>query len=446
MTTALPFAETREQFAALWPLMPAVNNIKSICQQIREVIIIASSSRGGSSFFAELMRHHPHLLHFSAEINPFFVLNGLSYPASGTHSDALDESHLPYASGLEHYFAWDIGNFATHFADDQAQYQFALDIYGRLLLQWPHLAFKPALIVQWVLETLRFLQTAHQWPPNAFLNLQLFHALFFSRLVQVYPEVNPYYYDLNPDLIRQYCPQVPLPKGPPHEHLLEEVPFVTASPWRRPKNYDAPLVIKTPSNVYRLPFIRALFPNAKMRIMHLTRNPIASVNGLYEGWHHHGFFSHKLPVPLQIEGYTDQYPAWAHQWWNFDLPPGWEQVTRSSLVKVCGFQWRMAHTSILEYIELHPEVDYFRLPFEALIRDKDSRRQALEEITQWLGVDPQGFNGVAEHGLPPIMTTGRPRHRRWTTRAELYAPIFDDERTQQMTEALGYGTNSTDWI
>lgn len=440
-----PFAHTQQQFEGLWPLLPSIHHCK-VCEQIKEVIVIASSSRGGSSFFAEVMRQNPQLLHFSAEINPFFVLNGLSYPYSGTQSDALDESHLSQVTTLDRYFAWDIGNIATRFEDDQAQYQFALDIYGRLLLQWPHLHFEVEPIVQGVMQTLHELQTQHGWSVYDFTDPQLFHVLFFSRLTAIYPEVNPYYYDLNPELIRRYCPQSPQPSGPPHGLLLEEVPFVTVSPWRRPRSYDAPLVIKTPSNVYRLPFIRGLFPNAKLRIIHLTRNPIASVNGLFDGWHHHGFFSHKLTTPLQIAGYTDQYPEWAEYWWNFDLPPGWEQVTHSSLVKVCGFQWRMAHTAILDFIQQHPEIDYYRLPFENLIRDKDSRKQALAQVSEWLKTDRHGFNGVAEQGLPPIMTTGRPRHRRWSSRAELYAPIFDDERTQQVTEILGYGTDQTHWI
>ena len=41
-------------------------------------------------------------------------------------------------------------------------------------------------------------------------------------------------------------------------------------------------MIKTPSNAYRLPFIQALFPSARIRILHLVRNPAASINGLIE--------------------------------------------------------------------------------------------------------------------------------------------------------------------
>src|SRR4051794_5935059 len=44
----------------------------ALSAQVRDVVILASSSRGGSSMLAEVLRHTPQLLHFRAEVNPFF--------------------------------------------------------------------------------------------------------------------------------------------------------------------------------------------------------------------------------------------------------------------------------------------------------------------------------------------------------------------------------------
>jgi hypothetical protein len=66
-----------------------------------------------------------------------------------------------------------------------------------------------------------------------------------------------------------------------------------------------PLVIKTPGNSYRLPFLRALFPKARFRVLHLVRHPAEAINGLVDGWLYHGFFAQNLPGRLRIGGYSD---------------------------------------------------------------------------------------------------------------------------------------------
>jgi diaminohydroxyphosphoribosylaminopyrimidine deaminase/5-amino-6-(5-phosphoribosylamino)uracil reductase len=63
--------------------------------------------------------------------------------------------------------------------------------------------------------------------------------------------------------------------------VIEEPPFVTAAPWEPPTRDDLrclPLVVKTPSNCYRLDALRALFPSARFRLIHLVRNAASSVN------------------------------------------------------------------------------------------------------------------------------------------------------------------------
>src|SRR2546421_2354328 len=63
--------------------------------RVRELVVVASSSRGGSSMLAETLRESSALLHLHAEINPFLRLVGLTFPESGSGSDRLDAGHVP---------------------------------------------------------------------------------------------------------------------------------------------------------------------------------------------------------------------------------------------------------------------------------------------------------------------------------------------------------------
>ncbi|MBW3644267.1 MAG: sulfotransferase, partial [Actinobacteria bacterium] len=113
--------------------------------------------------------------------------------------------------------------------------------------------------------------------------------------------------------MRAAFPDVPPAEGPPGEALVEMPPFVLVSPWRRPSPAELatlPLVLATPRNSFRLDFLRSLFPAARLRVVHLTRNPAASINGLVDGWHHRGFFNCRVGRRLAIRGYTDRYPEW----------------------------------------------------------------------------------------------------------------------------------------
>ena len=203
--------------------------------------------------------------------------------------------------------------------------------------------------------------------------------------------VSPWYYDVPESLLRSGTE--PEPSGAPGPNLVEE-PQVRAHPTgstcRRVYQTgrgDQPLVIKSPSNAYRMDFVRALFPNARVSVLHLARNPAAAINGLYDGWRHRGFHAHRMPSPLAIEGYADATSdnRW---WWKLDLPPGWTAYTGADLLGVCAFQWRSTHRAILNDASCGGP-DYLRVRFEDLIRPGDARVEtmspgcALGSISRW---------------------------------------------------------------
>lgn len=372
------------------------------------LLLVLSSSRGGSSVFVELLRRARALRHLPGEVNPLLRVAGLGYPDAGTPSDALDASHAegPRAERflrlLDAQAGWPgVADWST----------FPRQVWERLAWQWPHLALRPddvtaAVDAAWTLAD----------DPPAFTRAVV------NQLRRDYP-VHAGLYDL---------PPVPDDPAPPPVAVLEEPPFVLLAPWKRVDDPELPVVIKAPSNAYRLDFYRRLFP--RIRLIHLTRNPAASVNGLVDGWRHTGFHAFDVP-PLAIEGYTDQVPG-GDRWWKFDLAPGWEGWRDRSLLDVVAFQWVSAHRAILDWTAAHPEVDCLTLRFEDFLSDPV---EVVSRMYRWLDTPVEGrVTAAARAGLPPVMATSAPRARRWFERAELLGPVLRRPDVVETAERLGY--------
>ncbi|MFD8722480.1 sulfotransferase [Streptomyces sp. NPDC059629] len=404
--------------------------VEGFCEQVREVVLLGSSSRGGSSMVAEILRASRGLVHLSAEFNPFLRLVGLGGPADGYDSDQLTADDVKRLDPelmriLDTELALDAGFPADEPADPR---DFALTILWRLRLQWPRIPLDPRVWVPRIMELL-----AEETEP---LDVAALHMRLLGRLRDSGHPVEARYYDLPGPAGSQTGRPAPAALTPP---LLEEPPFVLSRPWRRATAEDLaskPLLIKTPSNAYRLGFVKALFPQARIRVLHLTRNPAASVNGLYDGWRHDGFHAHHVPEPLAIAGYSD-LRADDRCWWKFDLPPGWQSYTGARLLEVCAFQWRAAHVHLLAGVAEHG-FDYHRLAYENLIAGEASRVQQFEALCSWLRVDlDDRLRRVAVDGVPPIAATRTPRCNRWREREREIGEVLDGP-TLELAERLGY--------
>ena len=132
-----------ERLAALRALRPPHPSLaEGFFGKVRDVVIVASSSRGGSSIFTEILRKSRHLVHFRAEVNPFLLLGGLGHPHTGTGSDLLTaQTPIPDRAGMEAEMARDVGRYARGRSNPERQ---AMDLAWRLSIQWPHLEIDPA--------------------------------------------------------------------------------------------------------------------------------------------------------------------------------------------------------------------------------------------------------------------------------------------------------------
>ena len=351
---------------------------------MRTVVVIASSSRGGSSVTAAWLRQSRQLLHFRAEVNPFFHLAGLQSDSDYVPADAPTQR-------LWTLMRPDIGRPGPYDPD-----AFARDLHARFRLQWVDRRFRMD-------EVRRALPSP---PVDA-----TFHRTVFERL-----GIPAGYYDLPA--------QAPVPQGP-FEPVLEEPPLVCIEPWEWAADIDRPLIIKTPSLAYRLPYLRRLFAGWRLKVLHLVRAAPDAINGLVDGWNYpNGFFSHRLD--LAIPGYSEVHP-WG-DWWNYDLPPGWQAWTRQPLVEVCGWQWRSAHEHILRFNEAD---DWLTVKFEDLLGGK------VRPVLDWLGVEREPALDRGFEELPPVMATS-PRARRWFERADALDPALNRPDTAEMMKRLGY--------
>jgi Sulfotransferase family len=337
------------------------------CRRQFKVILLLSASRSGASWLAELCASSSRLLSLPGEIDPFLLLALGPPDVARGESDRLDATHASPAVGamLSRYLSHYAGNQARaedHRLTPRRRFQIAM----RSLLQWPELHDRMA-------DVYAAIGAAFESSDGGTREARM--IVYLARLKALLPRLNPYFYDVDPELIHGCFPAERIPAGPPRETcVIEEPPFVCESPWACALDgaeLDRPLLLKSPSNAYRLDFLRALFPNAEITVLHLIRDPVASVTGLMSGWLHHGFFKHRMPAgTLGIERYTRPDQPWTGAWWKFDLPPGWRQYVRRPLEEVCGFQWTSANEHILRWVERNrSDIQYVQTSTQRLTAD-----------------------------------------------------------------------------
>lgn len=425
--------------------LPALPDEPLPDEALRDLVVILSSSRGGSSILAEALRRQTGLLHFRAEVNPFFVMAGLSCGQGGARSDALGEADLqraPEVRALRRALLADIGRPRSTLPDAAARRRYGLDLARRFTLQWPTLELELEGVHAALERALDAAARAQRGGDGGgerggevdLSDPRLVVALVIRELRGQGLPIHPYAYDIDPGLLRALFPGV-LPRFEPEGPIIEEPPYVAISPWAPATAEELqrlPVVMKTPSNVYRLPFLAGLFPEARLRLLHLRRNVASSVNGLLDGWGHPGFHSHRLGGPGGAEG-----------WWKFDLPPGWEAWVDAPPGLRCAWQWRSAHRAALEFLRQRPDLPRFALRFEDLLRGGEVEAAAVEALAGWLGapLSPGLLDGV-----PAVMATAPPRRRRWFARAAELGPVLEDPDNIRMMEELGYESELTTWL
>jgi hypothetical protein len=187
------------------------------------------------------------------------------------------------------------------------------------------------------------------------------------------------------------------------------------------------LLEKTPENCLRLPFLLALFPDA--RVIYLTRQGPANVNSLMEGWKQPYLFpGYRVPESLAIPGYTRDR-------WAFTLIPGWRDLIDRPLEEVCGWQWIRCNEAVLRHREqTSGEVPYLAVRYEDLVAEPVV---VLQRIAHFIDVDFDRSLGRFRSRLPRINVVSEPGFDKWKSQnpeqIRRILPLI-----QPMMEKLGY--------
>jgi hypothetical protein len=167
---------------------------------------------------------------------------------------------------------------------------------------------------------------------------------------------------------------------------------------------------KTCINVMRIPYLHALFPQAKF--VFIQRDGRDNISSMMDGWRmgrtdgrfELSQFFGPFPEPVSIDG--GRFNEWA-----FFLAPGWRQYNRASLAEVCAFQWISANRLALDakasvrpeqWVQLRYE-DIFERPVE-MFRDAFAR----------LGVPfTADIEARCANLQPTSVVKGAPKQQKW---------------------------------
>jgi hypothetical protein len=419
-------------------------------QAVRHVALILSASRGGSSMLYEVLSASESIVSLAGEHVPFTRLHGFDAPENADRSDALS-TQLDCFDGAPEA-ARTLLTEARVGRGGQAVTAPAVALVAfRLSLQWPELDLSLAQLMAQVRAAAD--DATADLSADSDVKAQCHLALRTAqRLRRLGYPVDPAYYDcasaVSTAAVRNKDVAPPIaPRGPPCSRFCVEVPpFICPEPGRMPQAAELaskPLLLKASIDPHRVALFPAMFPAAEFTIIHLTRNPAASINGLRDAWLSHGFFSHHtaadLDAELRIPGYTDPAREWSGSWWNFDLPPGWRHYRDKPLLDVCAFQWRSAHTAILNLLDPAtpcplPVRGSLRIRIEELLNPA-TRAGVLAHIGDQLA---PGSWAPSATELPVVMMTKPPRPGRWRAAAAEILPLVLREDNRDLAQRLGY--------
>ncbi|MBK7842996.1 MAG: hypothetical protein IPJ71_04770 [Bdellovibrionales bacterium] len=373
---------------------------------VRYVVVILAPSRTGSSFLFRALTSCGNFLAPQGEETPHYRRAGLGVFQDIGYSDVI--SSPPPEETLEA-----IGASLLREIGIKTDSGFSkLDYYERCLdrfeMQWPQI------------NSL-----------NCRLKLREVLNHKFELLPPGYTQWNQFYLDWIEQLEKEGLPvqrNLYSTSGPHPDELpmLEDPPYIAAEP-RIPVTKELlsrlPILLKTSSNIYRLPLLRSLFPKAQFKWIILQRNPAGTINALMDGWLSSGFHSQDLHpnCTLKIRSYSARVRG-GQRFWKFDMPPGWQSHIGSDLSEVCAFQWYSASQTI-ENLASRLKEPSLRIRYEDLL-SRELQPKIIDEVLSFAGVSRR--NDISWSSNDPVTTVNRPAAGKWKARSSILTPLLQE--------------------
>lgn len=112
---------------------------------------------------------------------------------------------------------------------------------------------------------------------------------------------------------------------------------------------------KTPKNALRIPFFKALYPDAKFIFLH--REAKANISAIMEAWRSGKFVTYP------------GLPGWLGLRWSMLLIPGWKALVGAPLEAIAARQWSVTNDTILDDLAALPRDDWTSVAYEDLLAD-----------------------------------------------------------------------------
>jgi hypothetical protein len=159
---------------------------------------------------------------------------------------------------------------------------------------------------------------------------------------------------------------------------------------------------KTPKNALRIPFLRAVFPDACFVVLY--RKPEETISSMLEGWRSRRFVAYQ---PL---------PGWPHRAWKFLLTPGWETLPHRPLVDIVAHQWCVTYQTIFADLQPLPASSWHLVHYADLVHKPQQTLQKIADFAElnWDKPTAQMFG----QDLPlSSMTFSAPTGEKWLRNA-----------------------------
>ncbi len=137
---------------------------------------------------------------------------------------------------------------------------------------------------------------------------------------------------------------------------------------------------KTPKNALRIPFLKAVFPDA--RFVYLHRDPRQVLASMIDGWES----GHFQMYP--------QLPGWTGPVWSFLLVPDWRELIGAPLAQVVARQWESATKIMLDDLDALDRDDWTGIDHGRFVASPQAQ---AERICSWAGLD---WDVTLEQSLP----------------------------------------------
>ena len=179
---------------------------------------------------------------------------------------------------------------------------------------------------------------------------------------------------------------------------------------------------KTPKNALRIPFLKALFPDAKFVFLHRQAEP--NIASIINAWTSGNFVTYP------------RLPNWNGPPWSLLLCPDRERIDAKPLAEIAAWQWASTNQQILDDLEALNANDWCAVSYEQVLADKTSAFRTLCEFAK-VPFGPR-MQALAAQALPQSKyTVSAPSAEKWRQHeTEIYQAMIQVGEVAQIAERL----------